>query len=134
MLNRRNQAMEAADVNLRAKGQTELIDIEALETIVFQHYAKGLQVQIRPVDTESDVRGRLRSQLVTYNQKRKVKFLGDLLANAIYQAFLYCSVVGWTLNPVPVCYADLWQFAQSLPGEWPRTNDVNDSREQAAER
>jgi hypothetical protein len=107
-------------VHLRIKGKSEPIDIEALEAVVFKHFTGGVQVQIRPIDTESDVRGRIKSQLVRYDDARgRQKFLGELLAEMLYQVWLYWAVVPEYPRKEIGRYADLCEFAFGLPGKPP---------------
>jgi hypothetical protein len=112
-------------MHLTHRGVTEPMDIAAFEAIIFRHFAPGGQVEIRPEDTEPDVRGRFKSQLIKYDEQRSRKFNGDLFQEVLYQMWLYWAVVPEYPRCSIDCYADLCEFAYGLPGKRPSLAGVD---------
>lgn len=99
-------------------GLTKAMDIEKLEAMVFESFAAGVSVEIRPrKDVEYQIRSRLKGKLLSYDQQRASgEFNGKLLQEILYQVALYWKVAPKYRRKPVHDYSDLCAYVVSLPG------------------
>jgi len=86
----------------------------------FKRLQPGLHLRLRPEDSEGNVRGRLKNQLVADYQKRRMGvFEGDQLNEMLRQISLYRAVVPDSFDGPLVSFSELRDAITALPGKAP---------------